>query len=127
MTTLRLTYTTSEGRRFRWRAILTQTEVWIDRNGVEHPIEEMDPDYLANAIRWVRERVAPALRIQADARYAWLAAVLDSSVGPRGGMEECDAEQEVDEAWRETLIDWAQAPLVLAMEDRLRALAEDES
>jgi hypothetical protein len=44
-------------RYFEWQKLLDQDEVWVDRFGKEHDIEDMDFEHRTNAYRWVKEQV----------------------------------------------------------------------
>lgn len=75
-----------------------QTEVWIDRQGVEHRVDEMSVRYKANVIRFI-ERRAPRIvgRAMADALIKRLGEVSSYTpcVGP-DGVSECNIDQRGD-------------------------------
>lgn len=45
-----------------FQSLLSQDEVWIDRAGITHRLQEMDPGHCASVIAYLERRAAPMLR-----------------------------------------------------------------
>lgn len=43
-----------------------QTEIWIDRQGVEHRVDEMSVRYKANVVRFIERRASNLVTVDAD-------------------------------------------------------------
>ena len=89
--------------------LYSQTEVWVDKQGCQHRLVDMDTRYLRNVVRFLERNMTGHLVI-AGFNYPW----------PRlnGEMAQYHAEREVSAALRD-VADWSvfpnQSPLVRAM------------
>ena len=75
---------------FNWEEIVEQSEVWIDRGGDYHRIEEMSPIYRANALRWLTHAIGPQLLQEMIERHM-------SGSRPQGEMAQDAFDNEFDE------------------------------
>lgn len=107
-------------------SLFSQSEVWVDRNGTQRPIAEMDGPYVANVISFVRRRHEGYA-----SQYVWdmlhtlaRAAALDVSHDVFHTLD-THAEVELTDIRHSSLLWIETTPLMLALKARLTAIGDE--
>ena len=100
-----------------------QGDRWCDRDGIDHPIGEMEPRYCSNVIQFLLRRVE-ALALYHGMGSAIIADLREKAFGPD------DDDQWLDELWDQQMDDpvvWMMGtPLVKALVARIIEGDDDE-